>query len=137
MAPRFVYKILPYTGRYYIPEPVPASFALPMTELDAKDGFVHLSTCDQVDGVLKRFYGPEYYSDAQIQLVRIDYERLSAWKTVKWEQAAGSQFPHLYNADVEGKDLSMRPLELLKRSGDEKGWTPALDRLRQSGWFVN
>lgn len=40
--PRFIYKILPTAA----PEPFPS--VLPLSELDAKDGFVHLSTAEQV-----------------------------------------------------------------------------------------
>ncbi len=41
-SPQFIYKILPRAPA----EPLPAQ--LPLSELDAKDGFVHLSTADQV-----------------------------------------------------------------------------------------
>jgi len=40
--PKYIYKILPLAP----PEPFPA--ALPLSPLDAKDGFVHLSTAEQV-----------------------------------------------------------------------------------------
>lgn len=42
-TPQFVYKILPEAPA----EPLPAQ--LPLSELDAKDGFVHLSTATQVN----------------------------------------------------------------------------------------
>lgn len=41
-SPQFIYKILPEAPA----EPFPAQ--LPLSELDAKDGFVHLSTAVQV-----------------------------------------------------------------------------------------
>ncbi|ANB15249.1 hypothetical protein AWJ20_2875 [Sugiyamaella lignohabitans] len=35
---------------------VPASTVLPLTPLDAKDGFIHLSTGDQLEGTLNAFF---------------------------------------------------------------------------------
>lgn len=89
--PRYVYKILP-TGsnavRYAFPIPIPASYIFPATELDAQDGFMHLSTHTQVPGTLERFFaGPE---DSKVTLVRCDYQRLAGWKIIKWEPAGSS-----------------------------------------------
>lgn len=44
-SPQFVYKILPEAPE----EPFPA--LLPLSELDANDGFVHLSTAAQVHNI--------------------------------------------------------------------------------------
>ena len=40
--PKYVYKIIPTAP----PEPLPAEY--PLSELDQNDGFVHLSTAEQV-----------------------------------------------------------------------------------------
>ena len=41
-SPRFVYKIVPTAP----PEPIPEAY--PLSDLDKKDGFIHLRTATQV-----------------------------------------------------------------------------------------
>jgi uncharacterized protein (DUF952 family) len=58
---------------------------------DARDGFVHLSTADQLGGTLDRHFAGQ----ADLHLAAIDLEALG--DKVRWEEArGGALFPHLY-----------------------------------------
>jgi len=130
--PNYVYKILPNTSFYQgIPIPVPASFEIKQTEVDARDGFVHMSTVAQLGGTLNRFFStPE---DEVVQLLKVDYKRLSAFKVVKWEKASnGDSFPHLY-ATLVGEYV--RDVKLVARG--VHGWEDALGKLVEDGWLAN
>ena len=57
MPTNYVYKILPNTSPYLgTPVPVPSSWVFPQTEVDARDGYVHLSTAAQLPNTLSRFF---------------------------------------------------------------------------------
>jgi uncharacterized protein (DUF952 family) len=58
-----------------------------MTELDLKDGFVHMSTAKQVPGVLKRFFD----NVPSVAILRMDYARLSSFKRVSWDQTSSGE----------------------------------------------
>lgn len=69
-------------------------------------------------------------------LLKVDLERLSAWKIVKWEKSgSGGVFPHLYGADLEGEYV--RAVRIVERGMDEKGWDVALEVLLKEGWLEN
>ncbi|KAK3191850.1 hypothetical protein K4F52_001892 [Lecanicillium sp. MT-2017a] len=78
--PRFIYKILPTAA----PEPFPSM--LPLSELDAKDGFVHLSTAEQVPKTADLFFTEL----SCLWVVKLEVSRLA--DPLKWEGG----FPHLY-----------------------------------------
>ena len=61
--------------------------------LDRADGFIHMSTADQVAGTLAaHFAGAE-----GLVLLKIDPDQVAA--DVKWEESRGGMlFPHLYRA---------------------------------------
>ena len=125
--PNHVYKILPNTSIYQgCPIPVPSSWEFPQTEVDARDGYVHLSTSEQLPGTLSRFYG----SDDTVQLIKVDYKRLSSFKIVKWEQASsGGVYPHLY-AILEGGYVI--GLKVVARGNS---WDDTTKDLREKGWL--
>ncbi|KAF7545695.1 hypothetical protein G7Z17_g8983 [Cylindrodendrum hubeiense] len=85
--PKFVYKILPSAP----PQPFPKEN--PLSELDQKDGFVHLSTATQVPGTSDLFF--KDVSSLWVAKLRfVDFA-----ESIKWEGG----FPHLYDnfgADV-------------------------------------
>ena len=61
------------------------------TDLDAADGYVHLSSKDQVAETLRLHYAGQH----GVQLYEFASERLGG--NVKWEESRGGQrFPHLY-----------------------------------------
>ena len=119
----YVYKILPNTSPFQgIANPVPASEIIPRTQVDLDDGFIHLSTSTQLPNTLSRFFA----SDDTVQLLKIDYKRLSSFKTVKWEKASnGDTFPHLYG-QLEGEFV--RELKLVAKGG---GWDDTCKALEE------
>ncbi|KAL5514564.1 hypothetical protein ACEPAG_1880 [Sanghuangporus baumii] len=138
--PTYIYKILPNTSPYTgTPIPIPSSWEFPKTQMDLGDGFVHLSTVRQLPSTLTRFYSTKEDLEKGVQLLKVDYGRLSAWKILKWEKSRsnGESYPHLYGA-LTGE--SVRDLRLVKRTGkkgDEKGesWEDVVERLKNEGWL--
>ncbi|GAA5823893.1 hypothetical protein JCM11251_003335 [Rhodosporidiobolus azoricus] len=129
--PGYVYKIVPHSSvnpRYTFPIPIPAGHTFVLSELDAKDGYIHLSTVPQLSRTLNRFFA----NDPAVVLLKMEYKRLSGWKVVRWEPAGGSLFPHLY-AQLEGENVESF-LDLNKEEG-EAAWDKALERAREKGWL--
>ncbi|KAJ2967118.1 hypothetical protein NQ176_g9822 [Zarea fungicola] len=95
-SPQFVYKILPEAPA----EPFPAQ--LPLSELDAKDGFIHLSTAVQVPKTADLFFSEHTH----LWVVKLELSKLS--DPVKFEGG----FPHLYGnfgaLDVDSTTLFER-----------------------------
>ncbi|MES2755489.1 MAG: DUF952 domain-containing protein [Pseudomonadota bacterium] len=58
---------------------------------DLRDGFIHLSTAEQLEGTLAKHYA----GAADLQLAAVDLGAFGA--SLRWEEARGGQvFPHLY-----------------------------------------
>lgn len=87
---------------------------------DARDGFIHLSTFEQVHGVLSR-----WFRDADLDqylLVEADTEKIG--DTLRWEPGAnveGDLFPHIYG------ELSA---DVLVRYGKFRGWPASTSDMR-------
>ena len=111
--PKFVYKLLPEAP----PQPLPA--VLPLSELDAKDGFIHLSIADQVPGTAGRFCA----ANDSIWLLKIDFSRIE--KDVKWEESGGNLFPHVYGP-MPGKEEISDVKEF--RRGEGEDWAALLKK---------
>ena len=79
ITPKYIYKILPPTP----PPPSPLPLALPVSALDARDNFIHLSTSRQVIGTLRNFFANEDY----VWMLRIPYTQVEKW--IKWENSVG------------------------------------------------
>ncbi|KLT45016.1 hypothetical protein CC85DRAFT_282923 [Cutaneotrichosporon oleaginosum] len=126
--PQYVYKIIPSASvdsRFYFNQPIAASDTIMMTELDLKDGFVHMSTAKQVPGVLKRFFDDV----PSVAILRMDYARLSSFKRVTWDQtSSGESFPHLH-AQIEGENI-----DSFKEIERNQSWDDALQWL--GDWLV-
>lgn len=60
---------------------------------DLRDGFIHLSTGEQVDSTFAK-----HFPDAvHVMLITLDSDRLNA--SLRWEASrGGALFPHLYRA---------------------------------------
>jgi len=112
--PTYIYKILP---SFPIP-PSPLPLNLPLSALDARDGFIHLSTSSQVLGTLTNFFS----SAPHVYILRIPYAGVE--KFVKWEDTKGKgpdekggcwdvkgemgYFPHVYgNGPTEEGGLKL------------------------------
>lgn len=70
--------------RYTFPIPIPASHTFFLSEVDYKDGFVHLSTAEQVPGTLDRFFGDV----ESVTLLRLELDRVAAFKRIRWEESS-------------------------------------------------
>ncbi|KAI2640146.1 hypothetical protein GGS21DRAFT_505434 [Xylaria nigripes] len=90
--PTYVYKILPTSP----PSPIPAQY--PLSELDQKDGFVHLSTATQIPDTAGLFFAEA--TTLWILKIRFksDFHGVTTWEV--------PGCPHLYGnfgaADVQG-----------------------------------
>lgn len=91
--PQFVYKILPEGP----PDPLPLS--LPKSALDAKDGFIHLSTAEQIPATASLFYTHAN----SLFLLKIPLDRIE--EATKWEETESGCFPHLYKAELGREDV--------------------------------
>lgn len=61
------------------------------TALDEGDGYVHLSTREQVEETLRLHYAGQ----SDVRLLEYDYTQLDG--DLRWEESRGGQlFPHLY-----------------------------------------
>ena len=91
--PQYVYKILPERPA----DPLPSS--LPNSALDAKDGFIHLSTAEQIPTTASLFYAHAN----SLYLLKIPLDRIE--KATKWEETGSGCFPHLYGAELGREEI--------------------------------
>tara|TARA_R110002049_G_scaffold31318_6_gene106262 strand:- start:550 stop:834 length:285 start_codon:yes stop_codon:yes gene_type:complete len=68
------------------------------------EGFIHFSTHEQVKGTYQRFY-----ADQEMLLLEIDEKKLKA--ELKFEEADGMLFPHLYGSLNLDAVLSAKPYQ--------------------------
>ena len=116
--PEYVYKILPEAP----PDPLPSS--LPLSDLDAKDGFIHLSTAEQTPATAGRFFS----QTNSLSLLKIPLTHIE--EDVKWEDGGSGCFAHLY-----GKELGRKEVIEAKefKKGDTENWE---NRLEGDAWLV-
>ena len=128
--PSYIYKLIGHTS------PTPTSIdsfpeRLPVSDIDERSGFIHLSTAVQVPNTLKFFFT----DDPHVYILRIFYEGVE--KDIKWEdpdakvcgpRGGEGMFPHLYNGLKLGKDEveSVRILHRQTEGGQAEGWDVAL-----------
>lgn len=128
--PSYVYKLVPSSSP--VPEHLPE--ALPVSALDLKSGFIHLSTAVQIPGTLKRFFA----EDTRVYVLKVPYEPID--KDIRWEspnaevcgeRGAEGMFPHLYNGLRLGS-AEIESVELWQNS--ESGWDEAIEKANT--WLV-
>ena len=115
--PTYLYKILDSAP----PDPLPTE--LPLSPLDANDGFIHLSTAAQTSATASRFF-----ADLDtLHILRIPLKVLENGRgRVKWEESMNhGVFAHLYDVGL-GRD-EVEEVMVMKR-GDE-GWEKSLNGL--------
>ncbi|KAI9736610.1 MAG: hypothetical protein M1834_000814 [Cirrosporium novae-zelandiae] len=114
--PTYLYKILPASP----PDPLP--MALPLSPLDAKDGFIHLSTAIQVPETASRFFTTSEF----LCLLKIPLKRLEDGDgEVKWEESGShGVFPHLYGGNL-GKAEVEDVMRLERKKGE--AWDGVLE----------
>jgi uncharacterized protein (DUF952 family) len=73
---------------------------------DHRDGFIHLSTREQLAGTLERHFRGLH----ELVLLRVDPDRVAT--TLKWEPArSGSLFPHIYGPLSLEAVVSVTPID--------------------------
>ncbi|KAJ7283777.1 hypothetical protein C8J57DRAFT_1293551 [Mycena rebaudengoi] len=125
----YIYKLVPLS----VPIPDPLPEALPLSNLDSTDGFIHLSTAVQVPKTLKRFFADE----SKITVLRIKYATVE--KDIKWESPDGKGpgekeaegvFPHLYNGGRLGSG-EIESVFVFENAGD---WEEAARKA--ASWLI-
>ncbi|KAL4074356.1 hypothetical protein V8B97DRAFT_701036 [Scleroderma yunnanense] len=128
--PTYIYKLISHTSRTptsvdNLPE------RLPVSDIDERSGFIHLSTAVQIPNTLKFFFR----DDPEVYLLRISYDQVE--KNIRWEdpkaevcgpRGGEGMFPHLYNGLKLGRDEVQNVTVLSRRTGDNvaEGWDVAL-----------
>ncbi|KAF4125758.1 Protein of unknown function (DUF952) [Geosmithia morbida] len=115
--PKFLYKILPGSP----PHPLPLE--LPLSELDQKDGFIHLSTSTQIPGTCDLFFG----HTTDLWVLKIVFSKIET--SIKWEGDGEIKFPHLYGRNF-GLDEVVSSHNIV-RNGTQK-WS---DNIKGSAWL--
>jgi uncharacterized protein (DUF952 family) len=124
--PNYLYKILPAAPPSTLPD------RLPLSDLDKNDGYIHLSTSEQVPSTADKFFGNE----TELYLLKIKYEVLAAGTDgdgkvkaegngkaeVKWEEVGRGCFAHFYGGDL-GAGNVMEALKVEKKGT----WAETLD----------
>ena len=68
---------------------------------DLRDGFIHLSTKEQVDGVIERFFSGKH------PLYMAEFSGPDFLQRLKWEVSASNEiYPHLYGSDLLISEVS-------------------------------
>lgn len=63
--------------------------------VDLKDGYIHLSTADQLAGTIDKHFDGQH----GLQIVAVDLDALG--DAVKWEESrGGALFPHIYGTPL-------------------------------------
>lgn len=98
--PTYLYKILPTAP------PTPLPERLPLSDLDRTDGYIHLSTSEQVPGTADKWFN-EY---TELWVLKIRYEALvggtdgtgevKSGAEIRWEEVGRGVFAHYYGADL-------------------------------------
>ncbi|KAG5913491.1 hypothetical protein E4U53_004851 [Claviceps sorghi] len=112
-SPRFVYKIVPSAPPAVLPE------QLPLSPLDQQDGFIHLSTGQQIPLTCDAFFG----TASTLWVFKLNQGRLA--DSIKWEQGG---FPHLYGT------IGREDVMAVKKIERDAGQTWA-DAMSASAWL--
>ena len=133
--PTHVYKILPTAP----PNPLPS--ALPVSDLDRNDGFIHLSTSAQFASTAGKFFA----SYTELYLLQIPLAQLEAGvdgdgttgaegkgelkgkREVKWEEVGRGCFAHYYGADL-GRGNVEAVLKVQRHGEGEEGWKKGFEK---------
>jgi uncharacterized protein (DUF952 family) len=121
--PTYLYKILPTAP------PLPLPSRLPLSDLDRKDGYIHLSTSDQVASTADKWFD----SFSELWLLKMTYAVLAAGTDgdgevnkdskveIRWEEVGRGCFAHLY-----GGDLGSGNVEQVVKAEKSGSWAESL-----------
>ncbi|TRM62911.1 hypothetical protein BD626DRAFT_496947 [Schizophyllum amplum] len=130
-VPTYLYKLVPSSAP--VPEPSALPDVLPLSDLDAQSGFIHLSTAPQIAGTLKHFFADE----AHVYVLKLSWAKVA--DKIRWEspdaKVCGPRpdeglFPHLYNGPKLGKE----EVEDVARWEKGENWDEALEKAHS--WLV-
>lgn len=108
MEPAFWYKILD------APPPSPLPDTLPSTELDVKDGFIHLSSAAQVPMTARLFFADR----EKLWVLKIRRDRLDG--RVEYPPELGKAAPHLHDSAAGlGRANIEQVIEMKREKGQE------------------
>lgn len=128
--PRYVFKILPSAP----PTPIPP--ALPLSDLDRQDGFIHLSTATQVPTTASLFFT----THTTLALLKVNTRpTLEQGGVYRWVKDLPG-CPHLYSPrEGEWVDLGSDNVSDWKEVSREEGqgWEDALKSLSEGGWLAD
>ena len=142
----YIYKIvqgtpdIPTTPSGHLPQ----GYSLPVSDLDQKSGFIHMSTAVQIPNTLKYFFASPALSKDTVYLLRVSYQPLE--HHIRWESPDAKvcgprngegMFPHIYD-DLKFKltsDEVESVKEVISGSGED-GWDQGLTKLRDENWLV-
>ena len=110
--PKYIYKILPEAP----PDPLPNS--LPLSALDAQDGFIHLSTAAQTPATAGRFFS----TSEKLWVLKIPLKQIES--NVRWEENQSGCFPHLYGANLGHREIESTKVFM---RGEGYTWTVVLE----------
>jgi uncharacterized protein (DUF952 family) len=112
--PTYLYKILDSAP----PSPLPTK--LPLSDLDAKDGYLHLSTSKQVPGTCDSYFS----SHEELWLLKIEYKVLEEGidgggekkqgAELKWDEVGRGCFAHYYGGDL-GKGNVLESVKVVRK----------------------
>ncbi|KAI1793280.1 hypothetical protein LXA43DRAFT_234426 [Ganoderma leucocontextum] len=128
--PIYVYKILSAAP----PSPTPA--VLPLSDLDRKDGFIHLSNASQIPITASLFFAP----NTELWLLKVDTRKtIEAGGVYRWvEDLPGC--PHLY-AQTDGEWIDLGSGNVVSSASvarqEGQAWEDAFRGLKASGWLVD
>ncbi|PIL22373.1 hypothetical protein GSI_15061 [Ganoderma sinense ZZ0214-1] len=128
--PAYVYKILSTAP----PSSIPA--ALPLSDLDRRDGFIHLSNASQIPITASLFFT----SNTELWLLKLDTRKtIEAGGVYRWNKELPG-CPHLYShTDGEWIDLGSENVVSSASVARPEGqtWEDAFLGLKESGWLVD
>ncbi|KAG7001425.1 hypothetical protein G7Y79_00031g065400 [Physcia stellaris] len=104
--PTHLYKILS------TPPPSPLPRHLPLSPLDASDGFIHLSTASQTPRTAERFFAA---ADA-LWVLKIPLARIEGM--TKWEEGRSGTYAHI-SGDMVGREEVVDVKEFRKGTGSD------------------
>ncbi|KAK0492529.1 hypothetical protein EDD18DRAFT_461151 [Armillaria luteobubalina] len=131
--PRFVYKIIPS------PPPSPLPQSLPLSALDAQDGFIHLSDASQVAKTADLFFA----DCEKVWLLQLDTEvvKTEGGYFVWAENLPGCV--HLYGKEKDTWDGArlgegtVRDIKECQRRLGTESWVDNMRKEAEEGWLVD